>query len=252
MGGGGDIDNDCNNYLTSEENNSGHNMDMNYHNVVYDQSKVDVCFNSGVSMLCNEISGFGCGQVDGCSGNIPVNADFYYFDQNVVSKNVASDGNSADNSHTLNTALAKLGGVGDSVLTFDMLGDYKNAMQVMDCHPSYRTRKGHSGAIQGLFRVDFTSFTHFNWFSNKRVCIVSVHNSGHQGRGKFYYLVGGASLAVAELVPCDMVPTGEICISHSRVMNIIISDVQRMFSKDLYDSVDLKLTWRYFERCMVN
>ena len=73
-----------------------------------------------------------------------------------------------------------------------------------------------------------------------------VHNLGLQGQGKFCYLVGGASLAVAELVPCDRIPTGEICISHSRVMKIVIFDVQRVYSKDLYDSADPKLTYRDF------
>ena len=43
-----------------------------------------------------------------------------------------------------------------------------------------------------------------------------------------------------------MIPTGEICISHSRVMNIVIFDIQRVYSKDLYDSADPKLTYRDF------
>ena len=173
----GNIDNNCNNYLT------------------YDQSEADVYFNSCKSLSCDVFSGSGWGQVDGCSVNIPVNVDFYCFGQNANSKNVAGPGSSADNSHILNTALAKHGGAGVSVPTHDPLGDYRNAIQFRDCHPSHRTRKGHSGAIQGLFCVDFTSFTHFDWFSNKTVCIVFVHNLGDQGRAKFCYLVGGASLS---------------------------------------------------------
>ena len=65
--------------------------------------------------------------------------------------------------------------------------------------------------------------------------------------------MGGASLAVAQLVLCDMIPTGEICISHSRVMNIVIFDVHRVYSKVHYDSADPKLTYKDFiEKCMVN
>ena len=36
----GDIDNNCSNYLTSNENNNGYNIAMNYHNDVYDRVKL--------------------------------------------------------------------------------------------------------------------------------------------------------------------------------------------------------------------
>ena len=72
--------------------------------------------------------------------------------------------------------------------------------------------------------------------------MVFVHNLGHRGQGKFCYLVGGGSLAVAELIPCDLIPTGEICISHSRVMSVVIFDIQSVYEKDLYESFDLKAT----------
>ena len=240
------MDNNCNNCLTSKGNNCGYDIIMNEHKFVYNQSKADIYFNTCESLSCDNFSGSGCGQVHGCTVNNPVNVDFYCFDKNANSKNVAGAGSSADCSHILNTALAKQGGACVNVPTHDPLGDYRNVIQFRDCHPSHRTRKGHSGAIQGLFCVDFTSFTHFDWFNDKRVCIVFVHNLRLQGRGKFCYLVGGASLAVAELVTCDRIPTGEICISHSRVMNIVIFDVQCVYSKDLYDSADPKLTYRDF------
>ena len=76
--------------------------------------------------------------------------------------------------------------------------------------------------------------------------MVFVHNLGHRGQGKFCYLVGGGSLAVAELIPCDLIPTGEIWIPHSRVMSIVIFDIQPVYEKDLYESFDPKATYKDF------
>ena len=58
--------------------------------------------------------------------------------------------------------------------------------------------------------------------------------------------MGGGSLAVTELVPCDMIPTGVICISHSRVMNIAIVDIQSVYEKEFYESFDPKSTHKDF------
>ena len=118
-GGGGGIDNNCNNYVIIKENNNGHDIAINYQDVGYDQSKADVYFDSDESQLCHGFPDVGCGQVDGCSGNIPVNA-FHCFDQNAISKNVAGAGSSADNSHI---TMAKYGGADDSAPMYHLLGD---------------------------------------------------------------------------------------------------------------------------------
>ena len=82
---------------------------MNHHKFVDNQSKADVYFNTCESLSCDNFSGSGCGQVDGCTVNNPVNADFYCFDENANSKNVAGAGSSADCSHILNTVPGQAG-----------------------------------------------------------------------------------------------------------------------------------------------
>ena len=154
---------------------------------------------------------------DDCIFKNSVGAGCQYFDQRFNSRHMGEAGSRADFLHTLDHALAMYGEVNDSVLGHILQGDCGNDMQLRGCQSSHLASMGHDRPIQGLFLVDFTTFTHFNPLTNKRVCIVFVHNLDHQGQGKFYYLVGGGSLAVAELIPCDMIPTErfEFLISHS-------------------------------------
>ena len=55
-------------------------------------------------------------------------------------------------------------------------GDFRG-----DSQPFHIASMGHDKAIQGLFWFDFTPFTHFNPLTNKRVCIIFVHNLGYRG-----------------------------------------------------------------------
>ena len=228
----------------SKENTNIYDMTMNYHNFVHVQSELDVYPECCRDVSYHDFSDVECCKADDCIFKNSVDAGSQYFDQRFNSRHMGDAGSRADFLHTLDHALATYGEVNDSVLGHILQGDCGNDMQLRGCQSSHLARMGHDRPIQGLFRVDFTTFTHFNPLTDKIVCIVFVHNLGHQGQGKFCYLVGGGSLAVAELIPCDMIPTGEICISHSRVMSIVIFDIQSVYEKDFYESFDPKATYK--------
>ena len=237
-GGGGYIDNNCNDCVLIKDKNG---CDVfGDQNVMYDQRVTDEHFNNGESLTCHGFSGVDGGLVDSHSSDTPVNADFHWFQYNVYDKQVVGAGSSVENVHILDAAMAEHERPVENSLVYGPVGDYINAMFPLG------NGKGHNGAIQGQFRVDFTSLTHFDWFSNREVCIAFVHNLGHQAQGRFCYLVGGPPLAMAELIPCDRIPTGEIRISHSRVMNIILFNVQSIYSKAHYDLIDPRLTYKDF------
>ena len=206
---GGIRENKCNNELITVNYSNIHDVSVNYHNVYPKNCK---------NLLCHNLSATGCCQADGRTFKNYVNACSQYSDQRFNSRFVTDAGCSTAVVHTLDSVLIDYGKAFDSASCHNSSGGFENAIQLRGCQPSQVGSMGYNRAIQGLFWVDFTSFTHFNPLTNKRACMVFVHNLGHQGQEKFCYLIGDGSLAAAELVSCNIIPTGKICISHSRLL----------------------------------